>query len=465
MNDKGALLRRLPNVGVLIESEALALERQAYGRDAVVESLRKCVDATRAAILAGDDSVEDSLNESSFLGEVRAELTRLTRQRQVPVINGTGVILHTSLGRAVIPPEAWEFASKVAKSYSMLELDQLSGKRGDRDTLVADLAVKLTGAEAATVVNNNAAATMLILNELANGKDAVISRAQMVEIGGSYRMMDVMRLSGASMVEVGATNKCKASDYEAAISDNCGCIIKVHTSNYAIEGFTHYASLEELVAIGRKHEVPVVFDLGAGSLVDLRPYGLHDEPVVPELIAQGADLVCFSGDKLLGGPQAGIVVGRADLIQRLKKNQMFRMLRCDKITLALLEETLRIYLDPDRAWERIPTLSKISEDEVTVHQRANRLAAACKPIPALRAKVVPHEAFIGGGSLPTQRIASFAIELEADGLTPDALAERLRLATPSVFGRIVNERFLLDARSISDNDLEDFEVALKEAFA
>jgi L-seryl-tRNA(Ser) seleniumtransferase len=309
------------------------------------------------------------------------------------------------------------------------------------------------------VCNNNAAATWLILNELSEGREVICSRAHMVEIGGSYRMPEVMKRSGAKLVEVGATNKCRASDYESAITPNTGCIIEVHTSNYRIEGFTEFASLAELVEVGRRHNVPVVFDLGAGSLVDLRPYGLHDEPVVQELIRQGADLVCFSGDKLLGGPQAGICVGRRDLIQRLKKNQMFRMLRCDKVTLSLLEATLRLYRNPETVWQTVPTLNMISQALGIVQERAERLMLALSEVSGISCELVPHEAYIGGGSLPAERLPSYAVRVEANGYTVDGLATALRRGEPSVFGRIVGNQFLIDCRTLQDFDVDDVALA------
>jgi len=468
-------LRNLPQVGDLLNSERGAALIAKVGHDEAKRAAREAIDSARSIILAsikGDQAegkggellrmVGDapSLREA-ILDAAERWIEDRMQPSQCRVINGTGVILHTSLGRAVLAPSAWAEAEEIAKGYSLLELERQSGKRGDRDEHVNALVCELTGAEAATVVNNNAAATWLILNQLAgDGAEVVISRAHMVEIGGSYRMPDVMRLSGATMVEVGATNKCRASDYERAISDHTACLLKVHTSNYRIEGFTEFASLEELVEVGQRCDVPVVYDLGAGALVDLRPHGLADEPTVQELVATGADLVCLSGDKLLGGPQAGIIVGRADLIQQLKKNQMFRMLRCDKVTLSLLEATLRLYRNPDAAWQKVPTLRMISEPLGLIQARAERLMLALSENLGTEAELIDHEAFIGGGSLPTERLPSYAVRLSAGGHTCETLAAALRRGSPSVFGRIVQNQFVLDCRTISDEDIADLSLAV-----
>lgn len=465
-------LRNLPQVGEILICDRGAALVARFGHEEVKRAARASIDAARALIVtaanangSGKPGASSLTADPAMLMDVVLDaaerwLDERSRPHQCRVVNGTGVILHTSLGRAVIAPGAWREAGEIAKGYSLLELERDSGKRGDRDGHLHDLLCELTGAESATVCNNNAAATWLILNELAEGREVICSRAHMVEIGGSYRMPEVMKRSGAKLVEVGATNKCRASDYENAITPETGCILKVHTSNYRIEGFTEFASLQELVAIGRRHKVPVVFDLGAGSLVDLRPYGLHDEPIVQELLKQGADLVCFSGDKLLGGPQAGICVGRADLIRRLKKNQMFRMLRCDKVTLALLEATLRMYRNPESVWNEVPTLRMISEPLGLIQDRAERLMLALSEIGGIESELVNHESFIGGGSLPTERQPSYAVRVAANGYTVDALAGALRRGEPSVFGRIVGNTFLIDCRTLQDFDVADVALAL-----
>lgn len=462
-------LKHLPQVGELLDSDRGQAFVAGFGHEEVRRAARWAIDAARALILGkvgagGPTAPADFADDAELLFEcvldaVERCLEERTQPSQCRVLNATGVILHTSLGRAVLSRSAWEAAGEVAKGYSLLELQRDSGKRGDRDEHVNGMLRELTGAEAATVCNNNAAATWLILNELCEGKEVVVSRAHMVEIGGSYRMPEVMKRSGAKMVEVGATNKCRVADYEEGLSENTGCILKVHTSNYRIDGFVEYASLQELVALGRRRGVPVVFDLGAGSLVDLRPFGLSDEPEVPELVRQGADLVSFSGDKLLGGPQAGICVGRKDLIQRLKKNQMFRMLRCDKVTLALLEATLRAYRNPATVWEEIPTLRMISEALGVVQARAEQVMLALSEVTGVDCELVKHEAFVGGGSLPTERVPSYAVKVAVAGYSAENLGTALRRGTPSVFGRILNDALLLDCRTISDGDIGELALA------
>lgn len=471
MSSNQQLLRALPQVGEVMLLPALNALNDSVSREFLTQCVRDAIDEARQAVLHGDITDPAHLSSANIATRAAFLAGRANAERQVPVINGTGVILHTSLGRAVLAPAAWDFAARVADTYSMLEIERESGKRGDRDRLVNELLMTTTGAPAATVVNNNAAATMLILNELAFGKEVVISRAQQVEIGGSYRMPDVMLKSGCVMVEVGTTNRCYARDYESAITDQTACLLVVHTSNYAITGFTHQPTLAELADVARRHNLPLVYDLGAGSLVDLAPYGLRDEPLVGELLKQGADLVCFSGDKLLGGPQAGLCVGRADLIQRLKRNQMFRMLRCDKITLALLEATLRLYLNPDVAWREIPTLAAIRELADDVLVRAERLRQQLGALGHWQARIVDHEAYIGGGSLPTQRIASAALELTCtrEGVDPssavESLARALRLGEPCVMGRVSEGRLLLDLRCIPERQLAGLASAITRACA
>jgi L-seryl-tRNA(Ser) seleniumtransferase len=353
-------------------------------------------------------------------------------------------------------------AAKHASLYSLLELDRESGKRSDRDKLVNGLIARITGAESATVVNNNAAATMLILNTLAEGREVVCSRAHMVEIGGSYRMPDVMRKAGCKLVEIGCTNKTRASDYEDAIGVDTAMLLKVHTSNYAIVGFTESASLEELVEVGARRQVPVVYDLGAGSLVDLRPYGITGEPTVQELIKQGADLVCFSGDKLLGGPQAGIIVGRKDLVEAVKKNALFRMMRCDKVTLSLLEHTLKLYLDPERALDDIPALDMISRSAAECARAARAIAARLKKR-GIACETRESRSQVGGGSTPGDDLPTTVVVIKSLGGSPDAAARRLRIGNPSVFCRIEEDCLVFDPRTVLQGQIMELVSAVTHA--
>lgn len=449
-------LRDLPKVdAVLGHADATGLIT-AYGRALVTTELRAEIDLLRARLREGNGG---DVKAESLIRSTRARLERLHSPNQCRVINATGVILHTSLGRAPIAPAVMAAAAKQSAQYSLLELDRESGKRSDRDKLVNDLICRVTGAEAATVVNNNAAATMIILNTMADGREVVCSRAHMVEIGGSYRMPDVMRKAGCKLVEIGTTNKTRASDYENAITDHTAMLLKIHTSNYAIVGFTEMASLEELVEVGQRRKVPVVYDLGAGSLVDLKPFGITREPSVPELIKQGADLVCFSGDKLFGGPQAGIIVGRKDLVAAVKKNALFRMMRCDKVTLSLLEHTLRLYLDPARAMEEVPTLELIARSAAECARAARAICARLKKR-GISAFTREGRSQIGGGSTPGDDLPTTVVVIKDLGGTPDAAAKRLRMGTPSVFCRIEDDSLVFDPRTVLQGQIMEMVSAI-----
>lgn len=437
---------------------------ERFGRALVTDESRAAIEMLRAELRDGRHVFLSELTDDAVAVRVNRRLEALMQPVQCRVINATGVILHTSLGRAPLAADAVALALREAAQYSCLELDRATGKRSDRDKLVNNLIQRVTGAEAATVVNNNAAATMIILNTLAGGADVVCSRAHMVEIGGSYRMPDVMRKAGCHLVEVGCTNKTRASDYEAAITDHTTMLLKVHTSNYAIVGFTEEASLEELVEIGRRRNLPVVYDLGAGSIVDLKPYGITGEPSVPELIASGADLVCFSGDKLFGGPQAGIIVGRKELVARVKKNALFRMMRCDKLTLAVLEHTLRLYLDPSTAVQNVPTLAAIARPAEDVRKLAKSIAGRLKRR-GIKAQLMDSTSQIGGGSTPGENLASTVLVIEGLGGSPDAAARRLRMNTPSVFCRIEDDALVFDPRTLlqgQDSELVEAIAAANE---
>jgi L-seryl-tRNA(Ser) seleniumtransferase len=371
------------------------------------------------------------------------------------VINGTGVILHTGLGRALLPPEAQRHAREILAGYCNLEIDLATGERGDRTIHVEKLLCQLTGAEAAGVVNNNAAAVLLSLNTMAYRREVIISRGQLVEIGGAFRMPEVIRKSGAKMVEVGTTNKTKLSDYAEAVSPKTAALLCVHTSNYRVVGFTHEVHLDELVKLGRAKSVPVVHDLGGGVLLDLRKWGLPYEPVVSESIKSGASLVTFSGDKVLGGPQCGLIVGEKTWIAKIKKNPLMRALRCDKLTLALLESTLRLFLQPEQLMKTHPVWRMLTESLELVHSRAVRLeqevAARCGS--NLEATVRPAEAEAGSGALPIEKIPSYAVALRSPTISAGELAERFRLAEVPVLGYLRDEHLWLDARTISDEEI------------
>jgi L-seryl-tRNA(Ser) seleniumtransferase len=456
-------LRDLPKVDALLlttDFEALA---QRYGRTAVAEETRAALDALRQRLRASNGVNSSEISPHGLALRVREALEKLFAPRQCRVINATGVILHTSLGRAPLAPAAVEQAVREASGYSLLELDRESGKRSDRDKLVNELICRVTGAQAATVVNNNAAATMIILNSLADGKEVICSRAHMVEIGGSYRMPDVMRKAGCKLVEIGCTNKTHLRDYEEAISPQTSLLLKVHTSNYAVVGFVEEASLPDLMALGRKRNVPVFYDLGSGSLVDLAKYGIAREPSVPELLKHDLDVLCISGDKLLGGPQAGIIMGKPEIIQRVKKNALFRMVRCDKFTLSLLEATLKLYLDGDQALKKVPTLAAIARDPIEVKLSAERICAALKKA-GLDASTASATSQVGGGSTPGEFLPTTVIAWRGPFKSVDDVARRLRLGTPCVFARIEDNALLFDPRSLlpgQEDELASAIIALK----
>lgn len=458
-----ATLRDLPKLDALLSSDPFAGLIERVGRELVTNELRATLDEMRAEMRDGGNVFKSELTDEALGVRVGQRLIRLLDPIQCRVLNATGVILHTSLGRAPLAPGVVGAAMREAAEYSCLELNRASGKRGDRDELVNDLICRVTGAEAATVVNNNAAATMIILNTLSEGSEVVCSRAHMVEIGGSYRMPDVMRKAGCRLVEVGCTNKTKAQDYEDAITEDTTMLLKVHTSNYAIVGFTHEASLEELAEIGKRRGVPVVYDLGGGSIVDLKPFGITREPTVPELVATGADLVCFSGDKLFGGPQAGIIVGKPEFVNRVKKNALFRMMRCDKVTLSLLENTLKLYLDPESAVENVPTLRAIARKPEEIKKLARSIAGRLKKRD-IDASTQEAESQIGGGSTPGENLPTTVVVINKLGGSPDAAAKRLRMGTPSVFCRIENNALVFDPRTLlpgQDKELVSAVVAAK----
>ncbi len=382
------------------------------------------------------------------------------------VINGTGVILHTGLGRALLAPAAQRHAQEILEGYCNLEIDLSTGERGDRTVHVEKLLCQLTGAESACVVNNNAAAVLLSLNAMADRREVIVSRGQLVEIGGAFRMPEVIRKSGAKMVEVGTTNKTKLRDYAEAITPKTAALLCVHTSNYRVVGFTQEVHLDELVKLGRAKSLPVVHDLGGGVLLDLRKYGLPYEPVVSESIKSGANLVTFSGDKVLGGPQCGLIVGEKAWIAKVKKNPLMRALRCDKLTLALLESTLRLFLRPAQLAKTHPVWRMLTEKPKVVRRRAARLqkeiAENCGS--ALEATVRPSEAEAGSGALPIEKIPSFAVVLRNPALTAAELAKRFRLVETPVLGYLRDDFLWLDARTIRDEEISSVAQMTRKLF-
>jgi len=444
---KAANLRRaIPSVERLLRAPTGAALAARWRREHVVGTTRAVLDEVRRAAREGTPVPP----EDEVLRRVAARLEAGSAPRLVRVVNASGVVLHTNLGRAPLAEEAIAALVAAARHASSLELDLASGRRGDRDRLVEEDLRALTGAEAALVVNNNAAAVLLALNTLAVERDVLVSRGELVEIGGSFRIPDVMAKSGARLREVGTTNRTHADDYRRALGPATALLLKVHTSNYRVVGFTAAVDLPELVAIGREAGVPVVEDLGSGALVDLSALGLPREPVVRERIAAGADLVTFSGDKLLGGPQAGIVVGRRDLVTRLAANPLRRALRPDKLTLAALGATLRLYRESPDLPAALPVLRWLTRPLAELEEvgRAAAPALARRLGEGYRVTVVPSECEVGSGAVPAVPLASRALAVEHPGVSAERIAARFRGARPPVLGRIHEGRFLLDLRGI-----------------
>ncbi|NQT35609.1 L-seryl-tRNA(Sec) selenium transferase [bacterium] len=371
------------------------------------------------------------------------------------VINGAGVILHTGLGRAPLAPSAQAALSEAATRYCILATERVSGKRGDRNRHTEEMLRELTGAEASLIVNNNSAAVLLSLNSFGEGREAIVSRGELVEIGGAFRVPDVMERSGSIMVEVGTTNKTHLRDYEAAITENSAYILKVHTSNYRIEGFHQEVSVKDLSELAHKHNLLLLMDIGSGALVDLQKWGLTYEPTVPEAVADGADVVTFSGDKLLGGPQCGVIVGKKELIDKMKRNPLNRAIRCDKLILSALNGTLKLFLDPDGLPDTHPLYAMITAPLDTVNRRARRIARRIKDAAGDRfeVKVIDGVAEMGSGALPARPIQSRLVTVSSEDLTTDQLALVLRLSVPPLFTRIEDDKVIIDARTVADDEV------------
>lgn len=443
-----AKMRRLPSVERLVGAAGEALSEQ-YGREALVRAARATLDAARPGWR--ESGAVPSM--ASLSADVSERVKEAARPSLRHAVNATGVVLHTGLGRAVLPPTAVEAALDVARGHSTLEIDAGSGERGSRQDHVAGLLREITGAEAAMAVNNDAGAVLLMLAALARGGEVIVSRGELVEIGGGFRVPDVMAESGARLVEVGTTNKTRLADYARAIRPETAALLKVHPSNFRVTGFTESVSITELSALARENDLPLLDDLGSGALVDLAPAGLRDEPMVQRRLEDGADVVAFSGDKLLGGPQAGILVGRADLIGAMARHPLARALRCDKVTLALLEHTLRLYRD-GRAWDEIPTLRALATSAEAVRASAETLAGRLNALDGVNARVVRSVARVGAGSLPGEDVPSFAVAVEREGFSPNALAAALRAHEPPVFGHVSGGDFLLEPRSLLERDTD-----------
>ncbi|WP_018590487.1 L-seryl-tRNA(Sec) selenium transferase [Terrisporobacter glycolicus] len=453
--NKNMLFRNIPKVDVLLEKTEIISLIEKYHRDVVVDAIREEIDKLRSFIKENDDMnlIEEKIN--NLVESIILNLRKVYSYNLRKVINGTGTILHTNLGRAIISKKHADYLSEVVTNYSNLEYNLEEGKRGERYSHFEKLICKITGAECAMAVNNNAAAVMLVLSSMAENKEVIVSRGELVEVGGKFRIPDVMKSSKADLVEIGTTNKTHLEDYEDAITENTGAFLKVHTSNFKILGFTENVSIDELCKLGKEKDIPVIEDIGSGVLVDLSKYGLEYEPTVQDSIKAGVDIVSFSGDKLLGGPQAGIIVGKKQYIDKMKKNPLTRAFRIDKFTATILEMIFHEYLNEEDAIKNIPALSLITKDIKEIEKSANKLYGKLNDIKDVaHVEIEDTLSQIGGGSLPAERIKSKCVTILPKNISTATLEERLRFGENPVVGRISEDKLILDMRTVLEDEIE-----------
>lgn len=453
--NKNMLYRSIPKVDVLLENQDIVTLIENHHRDVVVDVIREEIDKLRNFIKENDDVnlIEEKIN--NLIENIKISTEKVYSYNIKKVINGTGTILHTNLGRAIISKKHADYLSEVVTSYSNLEYNLEEGKRGERYSHFEKLICKITGAEAAMAVNNNAAAVMLVLSSMAAEREVIVSRGELVEVGGKFRIPDVMKSSNAHLVEIGTTNKTHLEDYEDAISENTGAFLKVHTSNFKILGFTESVSIEELCKLGREKDIPVIEDIGSGVLIDLSEYGLEYEPTVQDSIKAGVDVVSFSGDKLLGGPQAGIIVGKKKYIDKMKKNPLTRAFRIDKFTATILEMIFHEYLNEEDAIKNIPVLSLITKDLKEIEKNTNDLFNKIEKLKDVAdINVEDTLSQIGGGSLPAERIKSKSVTIMPKNISTQSLEAKLRAGKNPVVGRISEEKLILDMRTVLEDEID-----------
>jgi len=446
--------RNLPAVNDILELASVTALQFLHARDVIVDAIRKELAEVRNQLSNGG-ATNGECTPDTIAAKVESRLSRDLTPRLRCVINATGIVLHTNLGRAPIAEEAAKAAYEAARGYLNLELDLESGQRSSRQNPIREWVRRLTGAESATVVNNNAAATVIALRALCQGKEVIVSRGQLIEIGGSFRIPDIMAVSGATLREVGTTNITRLSDYEKAIGPDTVAFMQIHTSNYRVVGFTETVATSDLVTLAKKHNLKVIDDIGSGAMLDFNRFGFDGEPIARSSIAAGADLVLFSGDKLLGGPQAGILAGKTEWIQKIEKDPLMRAFRCDKMTLAALEATLRIYLNEEKALREIPVLHLLSLPIDELKKRATELADRLRPIPELASVDVAEDiAFVGGGSLPDQKMATWVVHVKPRSISDADFAQRLRTGSPAVMGRVQEGKLVLDVRTVFPHQVD-----------
>ena len=462
------VLRKIPSVDEILSRAEVADLLKVYPRTVVVEAVRKGLGELREELLHKKDlsEFEDTLFSFERLFPLfQKEIDLQVKPRLRRVINATGVVIHTNLGRSPLHPSALQHLMDISKTYSNLEYDLNLGERGNRHSHVEEILCRLSGAESALVVNNNAGAVLLALNTMAEGKEVIVSRGELVEIGGSFRIPDVMKRSGALLKEVGTTNRTHLSDYQEAIGSQTALLLKVHTSNFRVMGFTSSVPVQDLVQLGKQYDIPVMEDLGSGCLIDLSQYGLEKEPTVPEVIGTGVDIVAFSGDKLMGGPQAGIILGKKSFLDLMKVNPLTRALRIDKLTLAALESTLLLYLDEKRALREIPTLQMLSLDTNKLKRRGRRLLKrlAGKIEKGTELTLKEDVSQVGGGSLPLQELPTIVVTIKPTGFSVNGLEENLRKGDPPIISRISKDELILDMRTVFDEEIPILVAGLEKA--
>ena len=453
-----SLLRNIPGVDRLLETAGGQDLCQRYGREFILYLLREVLDELRLTILDQPDNEDlnrSLLENDQILNITRLKADKLLSTKVLRAINATGVVLHTGLGRAVLAPDALEALQRNLSSYSLLEIDRSTGERGVRETAVRDLLRFLTGAESALIVNNNAAACTLVLAALTSGKEVIVSRGQLVEIGGSFRIPEVMNQSGATLREVGSTNRTHLRDYEQAIVDQTAALLLVHTSNYKVVGFHSEVDTDELAQLARRKNVLLLEDLGSGALIDFSRYGFEPEPTVRNVLEQGVDVAMFSGDKLLGGPQAGLIVGRADLIDTIRRHPLYRAFRVDKMTLSILEATLSAYIKPDQLAQKIPTFRMLTYPVDQIRETALQWIDHLRKNSPHQFELRADESRPGSGSLPAQSIPTWVVVIKPSGQTVANLARKLRKNNPPIFTRIQDDALLLDPRTVQANEEEE----------
>ncbi len=451
-NNKANLLRQIPAINSILKHEKGKKLLERFPRQLVLSLLREELQKIRQGIEEG--KINEIVVENVITAVAKKSLPSLRRS-----IQGLGIILHTGLGRAPIPKVAQKTLLAITENFCNLEIDE-RGRRGSRYRHIERLLQIITGAESGLIVNNNAGATLLVLNTLAQGREVIVSRGELIEIGGAFRLPEVMAKSGAKLVEVGTTNRTHFRDYRQAINPNTALLLKVHKSNYEIIGFTKEVELKELVALGKEFNIPVVHDLGSGALLDLSKYGLPKEPVVAESIKEGADICLFSGDKLLGGPQAGVIIGKRGLIEKIKKNPLTRALRCDKMTFAVMEATLRLFLDEEKLIGEHPVFSLLLKDIKKIEREAKKVKRAIAKLPNVRSEIIDTFSLVGGGSLAVAKIPSKALAIWTEKFSPQELADRLRQEEIPIFGKVENNRYLLDFRTIREDEVKIVKSAL-----